>query len=184
MVIHVTLTQEIFFEFSYYTGWKAPWNRRKRIIYYLKVILYTFIIAIFFYLATTMKFSSEPAIISLLFLLIYFAVIVPIWIKNRYNNLAQKFFQNPQNANVFLPTSIEITARGIKNKDSISETNYSWSAFVKKAIHKKIIYLYLNNQQAILIPESSFENKLQKKEFEGLLAEYLPLQAEFIDYIK
>jgi hypothetical protein len=126
-----------------------------------------------------MKFAWRPAIIAASFLLIYFAVIVPIWIKNSYNKITEKFIQNPQNANVFLPSSVEVTSQGIKNKDSISETNYSWSAFVKKAIHKKTIYLYLNNQQAVLIPENSFENKIQKEGFEKLLAEYLPLQAEF-----
>ena len=184
MVIHVTLTKEILFEFSYYTGWKAPWNRRKRSIYYLKTIIYTLILLILIRFALNIKFEWEPAIVVGTFLVIYFAIIVPIWIKNRYNNIAQKFFQSPQNANIFLPTTIEVNEKGIKNKDSISETNYLWSAFVKKAIHKKNIYLYLNNQQAVLLPEISFENKIQQAEFERLLAENLPFQAEFTEYIK
>jgi len=181
MVIRVTLTKEIFFEFNYYTGWKAPWNRRKRVIYYLKIILYSAAIVILFHLTSKMKLAWKPTIIGMVVLFIYFAVVVPIWIKHRYKNVTQKFFEDPKNANVFLPTFIEVNDRGVKNKDSISETNYSWAAFVRKAIHKETIYLYLNNQQAILIPESSFENKIQKKEFEKLIAEHLPLQAEFPD---
>src|SRR5215831_20864528 len=122
MVLHVTLTKEILFEFSYYSGWKAPWNRRKRITYYLKTILYTLIMVVFIHFALHINFEWEPALIVGSFLVLYFAIVVPIWIKNRYDNIAQKFFQNPQNANIFLPTTVEVTERGIKNTDSISET--------------------------------------------------------------
>jgi hypothetical protein len=176
MVIHVTLTKEILFEFSYYTGWKAPWNREKRIMYYLKAIFYTLIMVILIRFALHINFAWEPAIVVGSFLVVYFAIIVPIWIKAKYDKVAQKFFQSPQNANIFLPTTIEVNERGIKNKDSISEANYLWSAFVKKAIHKKNIYLYLNNQQAVLIPESSLENKIQQASWRDFLRNISPFR--------
>src|SRR5690348_8320612 len=100
MVFEVTLTKEILFEFSYYSGWKAPWNRRKRLMYYFRTILYTLIMVVLIRFALNIKFEWEPAIIFVGFLVLYFTIIVPIWIKNRYDNIAQKFFKNPQNANI------------------------------------------------------------------------------------
>lgn len=184
MLIHVTLTKEIFFEFSYYTGWTAPWNRRKRLIYYSKSILYSLLsfIFVFFFVIKT-KVSWDFFLFLALLLLLYFAVIVPAWIKHRYNILAKKFFEDPQNANVFLPTAVEISEKGVTNNDSISETKYGWTAFVRKVFNKSSSYLYLNNHLAIVIPESAFANKNEKQEFEKLLAEHLPLQAEFINHI-
>jgi hypothetical protein len=185
MLIHVTLTQEIFFEFNYYTGWTAPWNGKKRFVYYMKAILYTlFASTLVFLFVMKAKFSWDLLLFLLLLLLLYFAVIVPAWIKHRYYTLTKKFFEDPQNANIFLPTTIEISEKGVRSNDSISETNYGWPAFVRKASNKSADYLYLNKQLAIVIPERAFANKNEKEEFDKLLAEYLPLQAEFTDHIK
>jgi len=184
MLIHVTLTKEVLFEFSYYTGWTASWNRRKRFFYYSKAILYTllFSILVFFFVVKT-KVSWDFFLFLGLLLSFYFAVIVPAWIKHRYNTLAKKFFEDPQNANVFLTAAIEINEKGVTNNDSISETKYGWSAFVRKAFNKSAHYLYINKQLAVVIPESAFANEREKQEFDKLLAEHLPLQAEFIDHI-
>jgi hypothetical protein len=185
MLIQVTLTKEAFFEFSYYTGWTAPWNRKKRVVYYSRIVLYMlFLSVLIFYVVMKIKFSWDFLLPLVCLLLLYFAVIVPILIKHRYSTVAQKIFEDPQNANIFLPTTIEINEKGVRNNDSISETNYSWPAFVRKALNKSAYYLYVNKQIAIVIPESAFSYKNEKEEFDRLLAKYLPFQAEFIDHIK
>ena len=70
---------------------------------------------------------------------------------------------------------------GIVDKDTASETKYTWEAIVRKAETPTSYYLYTNTHHAIVIPKRVLGNLQEKQELHRLLNQHLPLSSEFPD---
>jgi len=181
IAINVTPTEKELFDFNYYTSWKAPWNKKKKISWYARVMLYTVVgLAIFFYIVNA-KLTWEAAISGVAVLTIYFGIIVPFYIKYRYQKTVKKFYKDPKNENIVLPNQIIINENGIFTRDSASETTYKWNAIVRKSVYNGCTYLYLSNVQALIIPDRVFTGKDEKEEFEKMIVSQLLLKATLSD---
>jgi len=81
--------------------------------------------------------------------------------------------------NILHFTELTLSESGINETSNKVDVRYKWHAIMKKTEVNKCYYLYLNSRQALVIPQRIFVNQKEKEEFEKLLAEHLPLQAEF-----
>jgi YcxB-like protein len=176
--LQFTLSKEDLFQFSYFTGWTAQWNKKKRLTYYVKFIL-TYVIFLSVALIFWKKnLANYNAIIFFAVILFISLLILPAWIRSSFRRTTESFYSDPKNSTFFLKSELTIDENGINNKDGVSSTNYSWSAIVKKAETPRYFYLYVNSVMAMVIPKTSFTSMAEQKEFEKLLLIHLPLQAE------
>jgi hypothetical protein len=60
IILNLTLSKEDLFQFSYYTGWAAKWNIKKRINFYLKFIFY-YVVAVALFFILRKKIHHGPS---------------------------------------------------------------------------------------------------------------------------
>ena len=177
MILSYQITEQDYFEYSYYTAWQAPWNKKKRFIYLLRTPLFGLLfIAILIY---TIERKTPSSVISsvLIFFLIYI-VLLRIMIKDNFRRSARKIYNDPKNASLFSKAEMSFDKMGISAKDENSQVHYNWSAVIKKETTQNLYLLYLSEITAVIIPKRIFKLQSEKESFEKMLAEHLPLQAD------
>jgi hypothetical protein len=180
VILKYQLTEEEYFDFSYYTGWASPDRRAFRIRYILRTIsIYAVIAAAYLFLVqkdtsiTGMLIFAAPAII-------YF-LLIPILVKRGIRQKVRAILAKPENDTILEPAEVIVSDTGIISKDSGSESRYSWEAIIRKAETPLSYYLYTNSYHAIVIPKRVLKNAEEKKELERLFNQHLSLSSEFPD---
>ena len=64
---------------------------------------------------------------------------------------------------------LELTDKKVSFKTDFSETIYEWSAFIYNRETKNCYYLYIEKNQALVIPKTAFKCEKQKTEFKALI---------------
>jgi hypothetical protein len=171
------INEEEYFEYSYYTAWKAPWNKKKRFKYYFRS---TIVGCAFIALLIFLNKSETPGIqlVSVLFFLVIIVPLLIIMSKERFRKAARKNYNDPGNKNLFAGLELSFDESGIISKDEFSESQSKWSAFVKRHTTQNLYILYQSDLAGLVIPKRAFKNETERQEFEKMLAQFIPLQAE------
>ena len=180
VILQYHLTEEEYFDFNYYTSWAAPRRRGYRIRYYLRFLFwYVLIIALYLFGNRTYNLNLGAIIFGVV-ALAYF-LMVPTLIKKGVRQRVRSTLGMPENKHVLEAAEVTIMDTGIIDKDTASETKYTWDAIVWKAETPTSYYLYTNSYHAIVIPKRVITNGQDRQELQRLLDQHLPLSSEFPD---
>ena len=171
------LSEEEYFDYNYYTAWSAPARKKYRISYYLRVLLlYAAIAGIYIFLKSE-EFVLANLIILVSIGLVYF-LLVPSLVKQSIRRRVKQMLSHPENEHILEDAEVELSDKGIIDKDKESESRYNWEGIVKKGETETSYFLYTNSYHAIVIPKRVLKTTEDRKELERLLNEYLPLSTE------
>jgi len=179
VILKYSLTEDEYKAFNYYTGWQSPDKKSYRIKYFAKTLLFYFI-GLFLFFLTKRNFPLDfnffliIGVVTIL-LIIYLQYRIKVY----YDGLVKKMIKESGENNILHFTELTLSESGINETSNKVDVRYKWHAIMKKTEVNKCYYLYLNSRQALVIPQRIFVNQKEKEEFEKLLAEHLPLQAEF-----
>jgi hypothetical protein len=172
------LTEEEYFDYNYYTAWAAPEKRNYRLWYYLRVfILYAAVAGLYIFSRRSEQIFIDLIIFSVI-ALVYF-LMVPFLIKRSILRRVRGILSKPENQHVLDEAEVNLSDAGIVDKDTATESRYSWEAIVKKAETPACFYLYTSSYHAIVIPRRVIVTPTEKQELERLFNQYLPLSSEF-----
>lgn len=172
------LTREEYFDYNYYTAWAAPDKKGYRGRYYLRIFLLYGAIAILYIVMNRDHRLLVDVAVFFGIATIYF-LLVPWLVKRSIRNRVEGMLAEPDNQHVLEEAEVTLTDTGIIDKDSASESKYTWEAIVKKVETSACYYLYTNSYHAILIPKRVLTDPSDKKELDRLFNQYLPLSSEF-----
>jgi len=176
--IQYKLTEKEFLDYNFFTCWKTPEKRNRRLIYYLLTpVLYLIVIGFIFYDSTKGGFDNSSIFIAIIGLILLIAF-TRLNIRKGFNKQALRTIKSSPPDSVLSETELIISETGISGKTKVAEVKYSWNAFQKQVIVNDCYYLYTNVRQALVIPTRAFKTILEKESFEKALAQYLPLQSQ------
>ena len=178
LVLKYHLSEEEYFDYNYYTSWTAPDKKKYRVGYYLKVLLLYGAIAGLYIFSRRDRSPTTDLIIFCIIGLIYI-VLVPFLVRQSIQRRVKQILSHPENKHILEEAEVVLSDTGITDKDSESESRYTWEAIVKKAETKTSYFLYTNSYHAIVIPKRALKSTEDRKELERLLIEHLPLSTEF-----
>jgi YcxB-like protein len=183
VTIDYTLTKEDYGHYFNYVALKAPGKRKALIVTWIKRFLTMSSLLII------VKIIQRPATFDSYFfysLAIIAAIyIAPIFsIDSVYRKTIIAYTDNPLNANIFNDANIIISENGIYAKGKYAETKYNWKAIVKKEEDGEFYYLFLNTDQALLIPKRCMKLNTQKETLEKLFAQNISFNADVGHLIK
>lgn len=182
LMLEYTLAEKEFCDFNYYTGWKAPWKKSFRRIYYSRTLVsFGIIAAAFFFLADENKMGL-PVIIGIASGFATLLFMLPRSMRSAIDKQTRQAIQESGIETILPPTTLIVTGDGILDKTPHAETRYSWSAFHRKAVANDCYYLYVNSRLAIIVPVRVFRSAAERQDFEALLSEYFPLTAELSSF--
>lgn len=173
------LTEEEYFEFNYYTAWTAPEKKGYRIRYYIRFIIWYILFAALYLVTVWGVSASGFAIFGIMAVVIF--LLIPEIVKRSIRQRVRSTLSQIENRHVLQESEVILMDTGIIDKDTASETKYTWEAIVRKSETPSSYYLYTNTYHAIVIPKrvlGSFQDKL---ELQRLLNQHLPLSSEFPD---
>lgn len=178
LTLTFSLTREEYFEYNYFTAWSAPSRRRYRLWYYGRVfLLYSAVAGIYIVGNHSHNLYVDVSIFSLI-ALIYFSL-VPSLVKRSIRRRVQQILEQPENSHILGESEIVLSDQGISDKDSESESRYSWEAVVRKEETPLSYFLYTNSYHAIVIPKRTLKTRQEMEELNRLLNEHLPLSLDF-----
>ncbi|MFC4261532.1 YcxB family protein [Ferruginibacter yonginensis] len=158
--------------FYTYTFWDAPGRKKKRIKNVLRQATYLLIFAAILIFGGTVSLFSMYVYI-LLGVMLFFTLLPLFSGKNDLETQATNIANDPENAIVFLPTTVTATPQSIQLQNELNTSIYNWAAFVKKAENTGYYFLFVNALQAIIIPKNAFQNKIDLQTFDTLLSKHL-----------
>lgn len=179
VILKYHLTEEEYFDFNYYTGWAAPDKKVYRIRYALRFVFW-YVVFAGLYLYMVWGFSASGFAIFGIMAVIYI-LLIPALIKRGIRQRVRSLLAQPENKHVLQESEVILMDTGIIDKDTASETKYTWEAIVRKAETPTSYYLYTNTHHAIVIPKRVLGNLHDKQELHRLLNQHLPLSSEFPD---
>lgn len=180
VILKYELTEEEYFNFSYYTGWAAPERRAFRIRYVLRAI-FTYAIIAAAYLFLVQKDTSVSGMLIFAAPAIIYFFLIPMLVKRGIRQKVRAALAKPENSSILEMAEVIISDTGIMETDSNSESKYTWEAINRKAETPLCYYLYTNSHHAIVIPKRVLKNAEEKKELERLFNQHLSLSSEFPD---
>ena len=175
ITLNYKISEQEYKDFYYFMGWLSPGRKSFRIRYHLtSLIAYFAVFALLFFVTGTMSFTFSTAVIILI-IAVGFYFYNDFRIKRHYYNYGKKVYADSDKEN----SEMIISETGITVKDKTAEASYKWQAFTKKYEWKDTYYLFMSSNLALIIPKRVFSSPAQKDDFEKILAEHLPLQADF-----
>ncbi len=183
ITITYSLTQEDYRNYYAYVTWSSPEKKRSRLLYYGKqVLIFAGLIAVMLYF----NLLKPGGIIT--YALIGYTLVstLGLFITNtiRLIREADKFAEDPQNASIFLETTVQADEYGITTRDEFNLFQSTWKAFIKKQETKDYYYLFRNSAEALIIPKRVFKSQTDKAAFEKLMASQLSIDAEIGELIR
>jgi YcxB-like protein len=177
LVLKYNLSREEYLDYNYFTAWSSPSKRKYRVKYYLQVS--TFYIAIAGLYMYANRSDSILLHVSVFFTIgVLYFVLVPFIVRRSIKSKVKIILSQPANQHVLGATEVVLTENGITDRDSASETTYSWDQIVRRAETKLCYYLYTNAYHAIVIPRRLLHAG-KEDAFKKLLDTHLPLSSDF-----
>ena len=174
ITLNYTISEQEYKDFFYYLGWLAPDKKNERVKYYfVNYLIYFFVMNVVFIINRVPPFNITIIIVELL-LAVLFLFYLNWKMKRHYHKYGSRVFNDSDKEN----SEMIIGESGIIVKSKDTNAQYKWSAFVKKYETVTAYYLYMSTNIGLLIPKRVFNSRAQKEEFEKMLAQYLPLQAD------
>ena len=176
------LTEEEFLTYNYFTAWQRPERKNFRLrLYLIGIIMVVVIVSLGYFndfkLNGITAYPVAVTVIGIAFVMFT----IRFRMKSAFDKRARKMLSDSNANSVLRETEWTFSETGVTGKTSVSEVKFSWQAFQKKAIANRSFYLYTNAQQAIVVPFRVFSSTAEKEEFEKMLKQYLPLEADFPD---
>jgi YcxB-like protein len=172
------LTEEEYFEFNYYTFWTAPFRKKYRWMYYLRILLLYAAVAVLY---ISLNKNHNPFVDIAVFgtIALGYTWMVPFFVKRSVQKRTKQILAQPENKHIIGVCEVQLSETGIVDKDSASETRYLWDAIVRRAETKSCVFLYTNSHHAIVIPKRIIKDAAEKKDLDTILAKHLPLAVEW-----
>jgi hypothetical protein len=178
LILKYNLTAEEYFDFSYYTAWAAPEKKGYRLRYALRYVFWYAVLAGVYLFAVLHEHSPLSISLFAATVIVYY-LLVPTLVKRGIRQRVRSTLAEPENKHILEESEIVLMDTGIIDKDTASETKYTWEAIVRKAETPTSYYLYTNTYHAIVIPKRLLNDPQEKEELQRLLNQYLPLSSEF-----
>ncbi len=175
--LHYRITKDDYVHFYTYVVWDAGDKKKARRKSILKQIGFVLVFLAVYYFVGGFRYLNK---ISFIIILLMFGTSLLPLIGGRTgaDKQAEEIADDPENASVFVDNFLTAGDSGLEIKNEISETKYSWAAFIKKSETEEHYFLFLNSIYAIIIPKRVFNNKEEHAEFNKILTKNLSLQAE------
>lgn len=183
ITLHYTLTKEDYFNFYYQAGWLNPYKKKKAI----KTAITRFLsfAAMLVFVKLLSKHGTFDSFFFYSISLLACIFIVPLFsISGNYRRLVASITDNPMNAHFFGEMQINIAETGIFTRGEFAETKFQWPGIVKKEENKDYYFLYLNSEQAILIPKRAFKSETDKQQTEKIFGQHISFNAEVGHLVK
>lgn len=171
-----SLTEEEYYRYNYYTAWAAPEKKSYRARYFLRVILIYGGVALFYIIATRSRYLWIDITVFVVTGLIYL-FFIPFFVKRSVRRRVKEILSKKENQHVIGEAEILLSDTEITDRDTVSETRYTWDAIVHFAETSDSYYLYTNSYHAIVIPKRAVQEEAIINEMQRLFNEHLPLQA-------
>ena len=178
LILKSRLTEEEYFDFNYYTAWATPAKKSYRIWYALRTVFWYAVIA-GIYLFAVLKGDLFPGLAIFGVTTLAYFLLVPTLVKRGVRQSVRTTLEQPENRHILEESEIVLMDTGIIDKDTASESKYTWEAIVRKAETPSSYYLYTNSHHAIVIPKRVLISPQEKQELQRLLDQHLPLSSEF-----
>jgi len=182
LTLQYSLTKEDYNNYYVFVTWDAPGKQKKRGLYYLRqmgtIVLFT---AVFFYTGLFDR-SSIFAFIVICFILLT-SILSITGVRSSIRQQARNISDDPENAAIFISTTVNVSETGLLLKDEFSERKYHWLAFTKKQENNEYYFLFYSSLEAIIIPKRVFKQSEQIL-FDNLLARFLSFDADLGHLIK
>lgn len=178
LILEYALTEKEFLDYYFYTGWQSSYKKSHRVKYYAtNLVIFFLLIGFSLYAFNDGKFDTTSFIIWGIWFAIA-ALLMVLRMRSIFNKHGKKLLKESGQENILPQLTLTINEKGIFNKSKVSETQFLWNAFTGKVIINNCYYLYINRQQALVIPHRVFQSPEEKEKFDRILSEYFPLQAE------
>lgn len=181
LALNFSLTKEDLYNYNYYTTWEAPEKKKFRIIYYLKIVGFVLLFGLL-----VLKFDNKLNATGLLLACLVSAAIGigfgHLNVKKQIKRNVERFYSKEVNSNFLSKKQMVITEEAIKEKDAVSETNYSWNAIIRKVEVDHYYYLYISSLQALVVPKRIL-SLAEMQDLEYLMAKKLSIGAELTNEI-
>ena len=178
LALKFNLTEEEFFEYSYFTEWSAPHRKSFRTRHYFRFIaLYGIIAAVYIILNKSHRPEIDLAVFLVIALLYFFSV--PVLIKGSIRRRVKQMLSEPENKHILETSEIILDDTEITDKDTVSETKYDWDAIIRKSETANCYFLYTNSYHAIVIPKRTLRSADDQRELQRLFNRFLSLSSEF-----
>jgi YcxB-like protein len=180
-----SLTEDDFADFNACTLWLAPWNKKKRIKFFIKSFVYNVIFLTgIIYLIDEIVSSKQKNNLNFKIALSLSFALISAWYNYYHASLrvkksAKQKLQNDENKNFLNENELKISETGIFGANKMGTVNYVWISIVKYAVTKIFFYLYMNSIEAIIISKRLFKSEEEINEFDKFLTEKVPLSSSF-----
>ncbi len=179
LTISYTITEKEFFDYFYYICWLRPEKKNRRLLYYTITPLASFV---FMYGVSSILENGKAGIFSIIFAAVFalaMLLLLPYEMKRSARLNAKKILAKSGPDTILTQYEMTISEQGIAGKTKVKEIRFLWEAFTNKVIVNNCHYLYLNINQALVIPLRAFTTEKEKKEFEALLEQYISPKAQY-----
>ncbi|MCB9056391.1 MAG: YcxB family protein [Chitinophagales bacterium] len=179
-----SLTLEEYEEYSLFTAWDAPWQKKTKQKFLINNTLFSALIMVATYLV--LEKIGPPRKRNLEVLLILFSISLFIVVLLNYYNVpyrlkkrARKFIETEDNQNLLYERDFELTDEQISITIQGSTSYLKWESVTKYAVSENHFYLYTNSESAYLIPKRLFSTQSEINQFDKFVLEKVPLSASF-----
>lgn len=170
------LSEEEYYQYNYYTAWASPNKKSFRVWYFLRVLLLYGAVALLYIVASHSHILWVDITVFVVTGLAYL-FLVPVFVKRSVRRRVRDILAKKENQHILDESEVILSDTGIIDKDSLSESRYTWDAVVHFADTQDSYYLYTNSYHAIVIPKRAIKSGEEHRETERLLNQHLPLQA-------
>jgi hypothetical protein len=102
---------------------------------------------------------------------------VSFFVKRSVRRKVAEILSRRENQHILEESEIILSPQFIIDRDTVSESRYSWEAIVHYAEYRDAMYLYTNSHHAIVIPKRVTREASVEAEAEALINGHLPLHA-------
>lgn len=178
-----SLSEDEYAEYNAFSGWHAPWQKKARFKYLINTAFF-FFIAIIATVIVIDKFEGDETNFTSLLIISSIITLIFTFFSNyqapfRFKSKARLFIRKDENAHLINESEIEISDRGIYKTNPETKVNLNWNSIIKYAVSENLFYLYVNSQEALVIPKRLFESQIKIEEFDKFLTEKIPLSSSF-----
>ena len=163
MTLHYDLTCNDYLEFNYYCLWARPERKSYRIAN-SAMPLFALILLMYFFKGLNFKMYGLGELVFLcLGILLFF--LMPLIVKQNYNNSVKRMLKSGNNNTLLGPKSIILEDDKLTEVTEYSSSTLLWAAFECLKENKEYFILFQNTNQAIIIPKRALPIDLEAENF-------------------
>lgn len=160
MKVEIDLTKEDFWKFNKYVMFSLPKYKLSMIIILLSIPIFSIIISKLIGPGWVYSIVAGTIIGGLADVLFLYRI------KSRTMKLVKK------SDGIIGEHLVEINEQGLYASTARSQSTYGWDGIHELRQDKEIIYIFVNNLQAVIVPKRSFANQALEAEFTQTVQQY------------